>query len=117
MRKKATERLSATKKRKESGEDDEGQPKRKTQRSLLQLMEQSIAVRRQERARELEIREKEVNQQEQFHSLLMQQQQHMQQIQLQQQQRQQAMNMAMINALSEMLKAVKNSSGELHNIL
>ncbi|XP_048577696.1 cytoplasmic polyadenylation element-binding protein-like [Nematostella vectensis] len=107
MRKKATERLSATKKRKESGEDkgEEDQPKRKTQRSLVQLMGQSIAVRGQERARELEIRENELKQHQQFHGFLLQQQQQAQQMQ----QQQQAMNMAMMNVLTEMLNAVKNA--------
>ncbi|XP_001634030.2 golgin subfamily A member 6-like protein 22 [Nematostella vectensis] len=111
MRKKATERLSATKKRKESGEDkgEEDQPKRKTQQSLVQLMEQSIAVRSQERARELEIRENELKQQQHFHGFLLQQQQQAQQMHMQQQQQQQAMNMAMMNVLTEMLNAVKNA--------
>ena len=80
MRKKATERLSVTKKRKEpedAGEKDLDKPgpsRRKIQKSLAEIMEQSINTRREERMREMEIRANELKQQETFHSLLLQQQ-------------------------------------------
>ena len=114
MRGKATERLSAKKKRKveeaDSDKEEAGPSRRKSQRSLVEIMEQSITTSREEKKREMEIKENELKQQEQFHGALLQQQQQMHQMHLQQQQQQQAMNMAMMSTLSEMLKTVRNMS-------
>ena len=114
MRRKATERLSAKKKRKveeaDSDKEEAGPSRRKSQRSLVEIMEQSITTRREEKKREMEIKENELKQQEQFHGALMRQQQQMHQMHLQQQQQQQAMNVAMMSTLSEMLKTVRNMS-------
>ena len=112
MRKKATERLSATKKRKgDDAQDDSDKPgpsRRKVPKSLVEIMEQSISTRREERMREAEMRAKELKQQETFHSLLLQQQQQFQQQQVQLQQQQQAMNMAMVNTMAELVKSLKH---------
>lgn len=116
MRRKATERLSVKKKRKveeaDSDKDEAGLSRRKSRRSLVEIMEQSITNRREEKKRDMEIKENELKQQEQFHGLLLQQQQQMQQMHLQQQQQQQAMNMAMMSTLSEMLKTVRNMASQ-----
>ena len=116
MRRKATERLSAKKKRKveeaDSDKDKAGPSRRKSQRSLVEIMEQSITTCREEKKQEMEIKENELKQQEQFHGALLQQQQQMQQMQQMHfanpKQQQQAMNMAMMSTLSEMLKTVRN---------
>ncbi|PFX32200.1 hypothetical protein AWC38_SpisGene3013 [Stylophora pistillata] len=107
MRRKAMERLSVKKKRKvkeaESDKDEAGPSRRKSQRSLVKIMVQSVTNCREEKKQDMEIKENELKQQEQFHGLMLQQQQQMQQMHLQQQQQQQVMNLAMISTLSEML--------------
>lgn len=112
MRKRATEKLSSTKKRKEDvGSGDESEEdtpkKRKSQTNLVEVMNQSVLFKRadqqeqrQLRQRELDIRASELQQQQQFQNHLLQKQQQFQQ-------QQQAMNMAMFNALNEMLKHIK----------
>ena len=123
MRRKATERLSAKKKRKVeeaySDKDEAGPSRRKSQRSLVEIMEHSVTTRREEKKREMEIKENELKQQEQFHGTLLQQQQQMQQMHLQQQQQQQAMDMVMMSTLSENAKHCTKFglpvATELHN--
>ena len=82
MRKQATKRLSTTKRRKEKENAEEGEPgplKRKSHKTLVDITEQSISARKEEKNREFEIRANELKQQEHFHNLLLQQQQHFQQ--------------------------------------
>ena len=109
MRRKATKNLSATKKRTEGEKetkyesDEETPKKRRSHTNLVEVMKQSVVIKRtdqqeqrQLRQRELDIRAAEVQQQQQFQNML-----------LQQQQQQQAMNIAMLNAMGELLKNLK----------
>lgn len=125
MRKKATETLSQTKKRKSSGastgsdqdpdpesEDDANlvtaKKKKRGNASISEIMIQSLEVKKKEkeqdqemRARELEFRAVEQENQRSFQErMMLQQSSFMQQ--------QQAMNMNMINAMNEMMKNFRN---------
>ena len=113
MRKRATEKFSTTKKRKadvgsgDESEEDSPPKKRQSQTNLVEVMNQSVLMKRtdqqeqrQLRQRELDMRAAELQQQQQFQNHLLQQQQQFQQ-------QQQAMNMAMFNALNEMLKHIR----------
>ena len=115
MRKKATERLSVTKKRNQTdtaGSDDSEEEvsakKRKSQTSMVDMMQESVAMKqryqedqKQIRSRELELRSAELQQQQQFQNMLIQQQQQFQQ-------QQQQMTMAMFNTITELFKNIKN---------
>lgn len=117
MRKRATEKLSETKRR-TSTEDEENSDgtcatpkKRKSHTSVTELLERSIERKASEQAeqqlnkkRELELRAEELRQQQQFQAMLLQQQQQFQQQQQHFQQQQQGMNMAMLNTLAEIVK-------------
>ena len=115
MRKRATEKLSETKQR-TSTDDEENSDgttpkKRKSYTSVTELLERSIERKASERAeqqlnkkRELELRTEELRQQQQFQAMLLQQQQQFQQQQQHLQQQQQGMNMAMLNTLAEIVK-------------
>lgn len=115
MRKRATEKLSETKGR--NSTDDEENPggttpkKRKSHTSVTELLERSIERKACEQAeqqlnkkRELDLRAEELRQQQQFQAMLLQQQQQFQQQQQHFQQQQQGMNMAMLNTLAEIVK-------------
>ena len=115
MRKKAAERLSVTKKRNQTdtaGSDDSEEEvsakKRKSQTSMVDMMQESVAMKqryqedqKQIRSRELELRSAELQQQQQFQNMLIQQQQQFQQ-------QQQQMTMAMFNTITELFKNIKN---------
>ena len=117
MRKRATEKLSETKRR-TSTDDEENSDgtcatpkKRKSHTSVTELLERSIERKASEQAeqqlnqkRELELRAEELRQQQQFQAMLLQQQQQFQQQQQHFQQQQQGMNMAMLNTLAEIVK-------------
>ena len=67
----------------DSDKEEAGPSRRKSQRSLVEIMDQSITTRREEKKREMETKENALKQQEQFHNALLQQQQQMQQMHLQ----------------------------------
>ena len=107
MRKRATEKLSETKRR--NGTDDEDNSdgttpkKRKSHTSVTELLEQSIERKATEHAeqqlnkkRELELRAEELRQQQQFQAILLQRQQQFQQ-------QQQGINMTMLNTMAELV--------------
>ena len=112
MRKKATEKLSETKKRNlDNGNEDEGIPKKRRAASVAEIMEKNMLRKMKEcddqmrvRERELDLRAEELRQQQQFQAMIPQQLQHQQQQQEQQQQQQQAMNLVFMNTLAEFIK-------------
>ena len=115
MRKRAGEKLSETKRRNSSDDQENSDgatpTKRKSHTSVTELLERSIERKATEHAeeqlsrkKELDLRAEELRQQQQFQAMLLQQQQQFQQQQQQSQQQQQAMNMAMLNTLAELLK-------------
>ena len=91
MRKTATEKLSATNRRKRDAYDcdepEEESPKKKqSHTNLLEMMRQSIAMKKAEqqehwkiRRRELDLSASELQQQQQFQKVVLQQQQQFQQ--------------------------------------
>ena len=91
MRKTATEKLSATKRRNRDAYDcdepEEKSPKKKqSHTNLLEMMQQSIAMKKAEqqehwkiRQREIVLRASELKQQHQFEKVVLQQQQQFQQ--------------------------------------
>ena len=108
MRKKAMEKYSATKKRhSEASDDDEEIPapavKRKSkQNNVSDILADSVQIKRKEselRQRELELRAEEQRQQRLFQEHLLTQQQEAQQ-------QQHTMNLAMLNALGELLQKI-----------
>ena len=115
MRKRATERLSLTKKRNKAdtagsdeSEEEVSPKRRKSQTSMVDMIKESVAMKQkyqddqsQIRSRELELRAAELQQQQQFQSMLIQQQQQFQQ-------QQQQMTMAMFTTLNELFKKIKN---------
>lgn len=115
MRKKATERLSVTKRRRKDDatvsdepEEEVSPKRRRSQTSMVDMMKESMTMKQkyqeeqgQIRSRELDLRATELQQQQQFQSMLIQQQQQFQQ-------QQQAMTMAMFSTLNELLKNMKN---------
>ena len=117
MRKKAMEKYSATKKRhSEASDDDEEIPapavKRKSkQNNVSDILADSVQIKRKEselRQRELELRAEEQRQQRLFQEHLLTQQQEAQQ-------QQHTMNLAMLNALGELLQKIKNTWAQLFN--
>ena len=117
MRKRATEKLSETKRRASTDDEENADgtcatpKKRKSHTSVTELLERSIERKASEQAeqqvnkkRELELRAEELRQQQQFQTMLLQQQQQFQQQQQHFQQQQHGMNMAMLNALAEIVK-------------
>ena len=113
MRKRATEKLSETKRRTSTDDEENADgtcatpKKRKSHTSVTELLERSIERKASEQAeqqvnkkRELELRAEELRQQQQFQTMLLQQQQQQQHFQ----QQQQGMNMAMLNTLAEIVK-------------
>ena len=110
MRKRATERLKETKRRAANKETDEGegsQNKRAKRNDMVNLMKEMLDRKKTDEDKERQTREKEIQTQQQ---MLLQQEQFQQQLlqnnhQLQQQQ--QAVNMAMLNAIGELVKSLK----------
>lgn len=114
MRRQATEKLSETKKRKaaanlEDQDLDEKSPagKKKKSTSMVDVVQETIELKKWQqecndelKKRELELRASEQQQQQMFQQSLLQQQQQFQQ-------QQQALNMSMVAAKSELLKAIK----------
>ena len=113
MRRRATEKLSVTSKRRKNSDDSEEEQevspnkRKRSQTSLVDVMRESVAMKKEEqeeqralRKRELDIKAAEIEQQQQFQGMLLQQQQ-------QGFQQQQAMNMAMLNALNELMKNIQ----------
>lgn len=112
MRRQATEKLSETKKRKASLEETDGKDnispgKRKKSTSMVDVVQQTIELKKWQqeqddeiKKRELDFRAAEMQQQQMFHQTLLQQQHQFQQ-------QQQALNMSMMSALGELLKVIK----------
>ena len=112
MRRKGTEKLSETKKRKASLEDTDADDKispgkRKKITSMVDVVQQTIELKKWQqehdveiKKRELDLRAAEMQQQQMFQQSLLQQQHELQQ-------QQQALNMSMTSALSEVLKVIK----------
>ena len=110
MRKRATERLKETRRRAENKETDDGegsQNKKAKRNNMVNLMKEMLDRKKTDQDKERQTREKEIQTQQQ---MLLQQEQFQQQLlqnnqQLQQQQ--QAVNMAMLNAIGELVKSLK----------
>lgn len=113
MRKRATERLGETNKRRMSDEGDDGgqttpEGKRKKNNAIVEVLKESINIKKRDqeieqglKEREMMLRENQLLTQQQFQQQLLEQQQ---QFQMQQQ----SMTMAMVTALSELVKSGRN---------
>ena len=109
MRKRAVERFGETRKRMNSEKEDGGMPdgKRKRGGEMIEVLKESIKAtkereeaERQIRERDMDLKEQQLAMQQQFQQNLLEQQQ---QFQLQQQ----AMTMAIVNAMTELVKNIK----------
>ena len=117
MRQKAMESLGSSRKKSKDGSDEQGSevddeedeevvtPRRKKSRSsgMSEVLSKAMNLKKQSNAtrdKEIGVRKEEMKQQQVFQQSLLQQQQVFQQ-------QQQAMNMAMLNAMAELVKKIK----------